>query len=309
MSNRTPRMNSIGESAAVPRGPTSGRAVHILDQDARLHLDDGLLSIERPGEKLLQLRLPEIDSVSIHGRAGLTTPCLHALLAEGIPVIWRAASGYYLGQTVAPHGSSARRAQYAAQQTMLGYGIARRLVAGKLANMRALLRPRVTDPKVAAADRAIAALVRRAAGAQGIDTLLGLEGTATASYFSCWPALLKRACGSTRLSRPHPPPAARPGERRALLCVRGAERRVRGRGDRSRARSDGGISPCGSCRAAGACARPARTVSSRRRRCNGAVRHEHCRDHHVRLSGHGRRRAPCRRRAATPSACAGAASR
>ena len=175
--------------------PDSGsRAVHVLEQNARLHLEDGLLAITLPDQPAVRLRLPEIDSVSIHGRAGISTPCLHALMAEGIPVIWRGANGWYLGQTVGPasHGSARRRAQYTAQGTPLGLAIARRLVAGKVANMRALLgRRTATSPACARAMPALDALLPRIAVATDADTLRGFEGAASAAYFGCWPELLK----------------------------------------------------------------------------------------------------------------------
>jgi CRISPR/Cas system-associated endonuclease Cas1 len=126
---------------------TAGSPVHVLDQEARVRLDDGMLLIERPDTKPVRLRLFDVLSVSLHGPAGITTPLVHALLAEGIPVIWRSPSGYYLGQTLDLSGRTARtrRAQYNAQGMPLAIDIAPRLVAAKLLNMRALLRRRGTD--------------------------------------------------------------------------------------------------------------------------------------------------------------------
>ena len=171
----------------------SRRPIHILDPEARIHLAGGLLSIERPGKEPLRLRLPEIGSLSIHGRASLSTPCLHALLAEGIPILWRSAGGYLLGHTLGlgGRGAAARRAQYGAAGSALGLEIARRLVGGKLANMRALLRRRGPDPRIEAAGRAIGALAPRLAGSAALPALLGLEGAATAAYFASWPAMLR----------------------------------------------------------------------------------------------------------------------
>lgn len=152
----------------------------MLDPEARIRLTDGLLVIERRADASLSLRLPEIIAVSVHGRASITTPAVHALLAEGIPLIWRSRGGYYLGQRLDLSGQTARarRAQYAASDTPLALEIARRLVAAKLANMRALLRRRAADSvRIAVAAGVLADLARRVPHAAGLDMLRGLEGS------------------------------------------------------------------------------------------------------------------------------------
>ena len=168
--------------------------IHITDPTAQVRLDDGLLTIERPGAPPLRLRLPEIHSLSIHGRAGLSTPCLHALLEEGIPVIWRSAHGYYLGQTanLSGHTAGIRRVQYTAQDTPLALDIARRLVGSKITNMHALLRRRASLGRlVKKAVTVLPSLGARAGTVTDFDTLRGIEGAAAAAYFACWPELLK----------------------------------------------------------------------------------------------------------------------
>lgn len=181
-------------SLSAPAPQPSAAPLHVLDQDARLRLDDGLLVVEREQRKPVRLRLPDVLSVSLHGRATLTTPAVQALLAEGIPIIWRSASGHYLGQTVDLYRQTARvrRAQYAAQDTPLALDLARRLVGGKIANMRALLRRRVRDSqRVASATGTLTASMERVPHASDLDVLRGVEGAASAAYFACWPDLLK----------------------------------------------------------------------------------------------------------------------
>jgi CRISPR-associated endonuclease Cas1 len=173
---------------------SSGAPVHVLDPDAKIRLDDGLLAIERPDQPPVRLRLPDVRAVSIHGRASITTPCVQTLLEEGIPLVWRSRTGHYLGQTMDLSGqtSRVRRAQYAAQGSMLALDVARGLIGGKIVNMRAVLRRRgADDPRIADAAAFLVAAVRRARHADGLDTLRGVEGAASAAYFACWPALLK----------------------------------------------------------------------------------------------------------------------
>lgn len=172
----------------------TGQPVHVLEQDARIRLKDGLLAIEPARGEAIEVRLPDLLSVSIHGRAGISTPAVQALLREGIPLIWRSQGGYYLGQTLDLSGRTARvrKAQYAACGTRLGDAIAAALIAAKLANMRALLRRRAAGrERVAEAVARLDAIAGRIAAAPGIDALRGLEGAASAAYFGCWRDLLQ----------------------------------------------------------------------------------------------------------------------
>ena len=169
-----------------------GTVLHVLDQEARVYLENGILSVGRQDAPPTRLRLPDLASISIHGRASLTTPCVHALLAEGIPVVWRSAGGYYLGQTVDLSGGTARvrQAQYGATGTVLAEALALRLVAGKIAAMQRMLRHRADVPEVRAALATLRAQADRLPGVPP-SALLGVEGAATAAYFACWPALLR----------------------------------------------------------------------------------------------------------------------
>ena len=172
-----------------------GAAVHVLDCDAKLSLDEGLLVIERPGQAAIRLRMADMRGVCLHGRASITTPCVQALLQEGIPLVWRGRTGHYLGQTVDMSGQTGqvRRAQYAAQGSRLALDVGSRLVEAKIANMRAVLRRQGPDGGILETAAQLAAAARRARHADDAATLLGVEGAATAAYFARWPALLKGA--------------------------------------------------------------------------------------------------------------------
>lgn len=189
-----------GKRRVAPTAPLgtivypSGQPVHVLEQDARIRLNDGLLAIEPAQGEPIELRLPDVLSVSIHGRAGITTPAVQALLREDIPLIWRSQGGYYLGQTIDLSGRTARvrKAQYAACGTRLSDAIAAALIAAKFANMRALLRRRVAGRKrVADAVARLDRIAARVSTAPNVDALRGLEGAASAAYFGCWQDLLQ----------------------------------------------------------------------------------------------------------------------
>lgn len=178
--------------------------VHIMADDARLSIEDGLVRIQSDGAERI-LRLGEISSLSIHGGATLTAPALRAQAKAAVPVVLHSRSGSYTAQLVNLSGSHAetRRAQYAAATNpTVALDIARALVEAKIRNAARLMRRRM-----GAADAVTKRLERDALSAtraKSMDTLRGLEGAAAAAWFGAWPRLLTSNdamfafCGRTR---------------------------------------------------------------------------------------------------------------
>lgn len=166
--------------------------LHVLADDARLRIEDGLLTLEA-GETEETLRLHEIAFVALHGGAQVSVPCLQALARASVPLILLSRSGYYLGQMVDLSASHAavRRAQYrAAEDPKRCLEIARPLVAGKIRAASRIARRRgsAKAPLVRQLDKAARAALR----ARKPDELRGIEGAATAAWYAAWPDYLSR---------------------------------------------------------------------------------------------------------------------
>lgn len=182
--------------------------VHVLSGSALVRVADGVLLIERPGEETHSRPIEHVSAVHIHGWAGITSPTVAALLAQGSPVLWRSASGYPIGYSAPLHtaGLEVREAQLLASQNGQGMPIARQLVSAKIVNMAGLVRRRAPT-SLKAAVHTLNHLARKARHARQIDELLGLEGAATAQYFCAWPQLIsERAQGLEFLGRSRRPP-------------------------------------------------------------------------------------------------------
>jgi CRISPR-associated endonuclease Cas1 len=181
--------------------------VHVCSGSAVVRIDNGVLMVEREGEARFERPVELVSAVHIHGWATITSPCVAQLVRQGTPVIWRGATGYPIGcaQPLHQAGLAARRAQYAAAGAAQGLAIAQALVAAKIVNMRGLVRRRAA---LAGRD-GLDVLQRHAAQARlapTLDTLLGLEGAATAQYFAAWPQMIAARAGDltldTRTRRP-----------------------------------------------------------------------------------------------------------
>lgn len=174
--------------------------VHVQSGSALVRVENGVLMVEREGEPRFERPIELVASVHIHGWATITSPCVGQLIGQGIPVIWRGATGYPIGCAQPMHqaGLDARRAQYSAIGGPQGLAIARSLVAAKIVNMRGLVRRRASP----VGRECLATLhnhARQARLAPTLDTLLGIEGTATARYFAAWPEMISARAGDLAL--------------------------------------------------------------------------------------------------------------
>lgn len=200
---------SEGEDEIGPNSAPSPAAlpVHVLEGSALVRMDDGRLIVERPDLEPVERPMEFVSSLQIHGWAGITSPCLVALLRQGSPVIWRGATGYPIGYAADLNamGLDARRAQFGAVQSGRGIELARALVAAKIVNMRGLLRRRGAD-KARSSLKPLARFSAKARHMRSIERLLGVEGAASAAYFAAWPAVLADHAGAQFAGRNRRPP-------------------------------------------------------------------------------------------------------
>jgi CRISPR-associated endonuclease Cas1 len=183
----------LPEETAEPeyRFSPAAAPVHVMSGSALVRVIESTLIVERQGEPGFARPIELVSALHIHGWAGVTSPCVGRLTAQGTPVVWQGVHGYPIALAVPMHsaGLEVRRAQYEHAGGERGLAIARELVAAKIASMRGLVRRRAD---IAGRDSLgkLASLARRARRAGSLDALLGLEGSATALYFSAWPHML-----------------------------------------------------------------------------------------------------------------------
>ena len=172
--------------------------------------------MDRPGqapEILLQVPVAQVDQVVLFGNIGLTTPLIDAALLAGIEIVFLTQRGEYRGRLVGqitPH-VPIRRAQY----TRLGdpeftLQMAVGFVKAKLSHQRALLQRHNREKgltEIAAAVEQIEAALAAAGRKTALASLRGLEGSATAAYFSGLRLLFTAPwVFEGRLRRPPPDP-------------------------------------------------------------------------------------------------------
>jgi CRISPR-associated protein Cas1 len=172
--------------------------LYVVEQGAEISCDGERLEVRRAGELLGSAPLIKLDDVVIFGNVGLSTPAIKRLLDRGIDVTFLTVEGRYHGRLVGQVTAhvALRQAQYArAASEAWALRMAQACVEGKLRNQRAVLqrfaRNRAHAPSEAlAAAEALDGYLARVGRTTQISSLLGVEGSATARYFSGLRSLL-----------------------------------------------------------------------------------------------------------------------
>lgn len=201
-----------------PLNPADDPALPLYVQTpgARLRKSGEQLVVEVEEEKV-EVPLINVSQVALFGPVSVTTPALHALMRDEVPVSWFSTGGWFLGHTFGTGNGNVmvREAQYrfAFDKTRC-MGFSRALVAAKVRNARTLLRRNWrADRNGESKDETLTRLRRvaqRAPYADSVQQLLGMEGEGAAIYFANFEKMLAPDAGeefaafafSTRNRRP-----------------------------------------------------------------------------------------------------------
>jgi CRISPR-associated protein Cas1 len=168
----------------------------------------------REGQAARVVRVPliKVDQVVVFGNVTLTTPVVHHLLEQRIAVHYLSERGRSYGSVVPDPSKNAQLhlAQYALHcDRARRFALGRRIVGGKIANMRTLLLRYNRKLAAAAIDAAVIELRAQLRALErvppplgeapapaedrmhGLGPLLGVEGAATGLYFGVFDRLVR----------------------------------------------------------------------------------------------------------------------
>jgi CRISPR-associated protein Cas1 len=187
--------------------------LYIVEQGAKLSVEQRRLIVEKSGQEIAKVPMIHTSAVIIFGNTTITTPAMKRLMGAGIDVIFLTQHGNYEGRLVGPLSKfgQLRQQQYdLLRNAIFRLKLAQSIVRGKCLNMRALLLRYNRDlarPEIAASVDRLGWLAERALRTTRLSALLGVEGSASAAYFSVFRQLFKRDWPfEKRLRRPPPDP-------------------------------------------------------------------------------------------------------
>ena len=152
----------------------------------------------------------KLEQLVLVGNVTITPPALKLLLRENIDTVFLRRDGRYQGRLASPEPKNVflRKRQFAlSDDEQFCLSVSRSIVRGKLLNM-ATVAQRIQRTRKADTAGRIGAEIRRLAArvdeAQNLDILRGIEGQATASFFSAFRIGLDADFGFTRRVRRPP---------------------------------------------------------------------------------------------------------
>ena len=185
------------ETSAPPRALLPARddaqPLYVQELGAKVGVSGHCLQVkDREQKKLLDAPLVDVSHVVLMGNVQMSSQAIREVTSRGVPVAWLSTGGWLSGLLDGlGHGQVAlRRAQYAAaDDPARSLSLARAFITAKIANSRTFLRRNlgVDEPGLMLE---LSQLGERAATAESLDTLLGLEGNAARLYFENFSRLL-----------------------------------------------------------------------------------------------------------------------
>lgn len=181
--------------------------VYLTQQGTSLGKSGERLIVREHGSTLQEIKMMDIGHVAVFGNVQVSTQAIQALCSQEIPITYFSSGGWFYGVTQS-HGHKnilLRQAQYRiADDQKRSLKLAQQLVIGKIANSRTILRRNAKN-----VDDQLSALKRlgiKAASSSSIESLLGIEGAAAATYFSQFSMVFKEKAQFDWRNRNRRPP-------------------------------------------------------------------------------------------------------
>lgn len=183
--------------------------LYISEQGALLSKSGEKLIVKLDNEKLLERHFRDINRILLFGNVQVTTQTVAKLLRSGIDLVYFSTHGSYRGQLVGVRSKNIYLK--AAQMTLwkdrsFNLYLAKDSIEKKISSQLAVLKKRrhgvnLKDspfPKVMGnMDEAL----QKVNGASSLPSLRGIEGSASAAYFTCWDQLLPEKFPFNKRSR------------------------------------------------------------------------------------------------------------
>jgi len=174
----------------------------VTTQRSRLRLERETIRIEMPEADDKRIPFHHLSGIVVFGNVSISPFLIHRCADDGRPITFLTETGRFKARLEGPVSGNVllRRAQHrAADSVEFAVALARRFVAGKVQNQRAvLLRAgrEAEDPESRLRLQAGADTLARTLGtlplALDLDSLRGVEGYAARTYFEAFSALVRR---------------------------------------------------------------------------------------------------------------------
>ncbi|HLK63738.1 MAG TPA: CRISPR-associated endonuclease Cas1 [Bryobacteraceae bacterium] len=169
------------------------RPLYLNTQGIRVGKSGAVLQVKDNKTVLQEVRIGEICQVDLMGNVQISTQAVQALCEAEVPICYFSMGGWFYGITTGLNQKNVflRRSQFRlSEQDYFARATARRLVEGKIRNQRTLVQRNHVEPKRATLE-GLKEMADRAARAESLEVLLGIEGNAARLYFGDFAGMIK----------------------------------------------------------------------------------------------------------------------
>ncbi|MBI4652161.1 CRISPR-associated endonuclease Cas1 [Candidatus Desantisbacteria bacterium] len=192
-------------------GDTFLRTLYLLEQGSVLKKEDERFIITKDGNVVKEIPAIKIDQILVFGNIQITTQAMRFCLEQNIPIILLSSRGKYFGvvESFQRTDPNLHKRQFdIAGNKKLSLEIAKAIVEAKINNSKVLIqryarkRPSLNiDSEI----QSINNLLDKIPSVEMHDELMGVEGAASAQYFSVLRMLIGNEWKFTKRQK-HPPP-------------------------------------------------------------------------------------------------------
>jgi CRISPR-associated protein Cas1 len=169
------------------------KPLYLNTQGYRVGKSGEVLQVKEKDKTVSEVRIGEICQVNLLGNIQISTQAIQSLCEAGVPVSYFSMGGYFYGVTTGMNVKNValRRSQFRlADSDWFSLSLAKRLVAGKIRNQRTMLQRNHIEPPKPVLDL-MKVMAERVEGAEDLESLLGIEGTAARGYFGEFAGMIK----------------------------------------------------------------------------------------------------------------------
>ncbi len=172
--------------------------LHVITPGTRIGKTGEAVKISTPDEKDSLVPIKDVAHVCCWGNVQMSTQAVLAFADRGIGISWLTGGGWLRAMTTAPLEKNVqlRRSQYrVCDDAEACLSLARWIVAVKIENQRVLLRRNAKHSPVEGSLKSLRECRSKAAKAESMETLRGIEGYAAKVYWGIFPSLLHHKDG------------------------------------------------------------------------------------------------------------------
>ncbi len=165
--------------------------LYLTENAIKVGLSSGKLTVKNASDGVLVRELPfnDVDGISVFGMAQLSTSLLRGCIEKSIPVLFYSEDGHYFGHLSSSEQVSPERQRqqvYMSDNAQFCLTWSKNIVRAKIINSLALLRSQSNIYEFETFElQGLLHSLEYLDQAESVDQVLGFEGSAAKSYFSC----------------------------------------------------------------------------------------------------------------------------